>query len=70
MPLKLKNAQTITDEVWNILTTSKQLPLKIVSNRRAEFYNSIFQKSLKIKKKNHYSRFTDEGPSIAERYVI
>ena len=33
-----------------------------------EFYNSIFQNILK-KNTHHYSRFTDEGPSAAERVI-
>ena len=69
IPFKIKNSQTITNELSNILTTSKRKPLKIESDRGTEFYNSIFQKFLKNKRIHHYSRYTDKGPSIAERVI-
>ena len=69
VPLKNKNSQTITNEFSNILTKSKRKPLKIESDRGAEFYNSIFQNFLKSKNIHHYSRYTDKGPSIAERVI-
>ena len=69
IPLKNKYSQTITNEFSNILTTSKRKPLKIESDRGSEFYNSIFQKFLKSKNIQHYSRYTDKGPSIAERVI-
>ena len=69
IPLKNKHSKTITVEVSNILTTSKRRPLKLKSDREAEFYNTIFQNFLKVKNIHHYSRFTDKGPSIAERVL-
>ena len=69
IPLKNKYSQTITNEFSNILTKSKRKPLKIESDRGLEFYNSIFQNFLKSKNIRHYSRFTDKGPSIAERVI-
>ena len=69
IPLKNKNSQTITNESSNILTESKRKPNKIESDRGSEFYNSIFQNFLKNKNIHHYSRFTDKGPSIAERVI-
>ena len=69
IPLKNKYSQTITNEFSNILTTSKRKPLKLESDRGTEFYNSIFQNFLKSKNIQHYSRFTDKGPSIAERVI-
>ena len=69
IPLKNKCSQTITNEFLNILTTSKRKPLKIESDRGTEFYNSIFQNFLKLNNIHHYSRFTDTGPSIAERVI-
>ena len=69
IPLKNKYSQTITNEFSNILSTSKRKPLKIESDRGSEFYNSIFQTFLKSKNIQHYSRFTDKGPSIAERVI-
>ena len=68
-PLKNKYSQTITQETSDILTKSKRRPLKIESDRGAEFYNSIFQNFLKSKSIHHYSRYTDKGPSIAERVI-
>ena len=69
IPLKNKYSQTITNEFSNILTKSKRKPLKIESDRGTEFYNSIFQNFLKSKSIHHYSRYTDKGPSIAERVI-
>ena len=69
IPLKNKYSKTITDEFSNILTKSKRKPLKIESDRGSEFYNSIFQNFLKRKDIQHYSSFTDKGPSIAERVI-
>ena len=67
--LKNKYSQTSTNEFSNILTTSKRKPLKIESDRGAEFYNNIFQNFLRSKNVQHYSRFADKGPSIAERVI-
>ena len=69
IPLKNKYSQTITNEFSNILTTSKRKPLKLENDRGTEFYNSIFQNFLKSKNVHYYSRFTDKGPSIAERVI-
>ena len=69
LPLKNKYSQTITNEFSNILTKSKRKPLKIESDRGSEYYNSIFKNFLKSKNIHHYSRFTDKGPSIAERVI-
>ena len=68
-PPKNKYSKTITDECSNILITSKRKLLKIESDRGSEFYNSMFQNFLKSKNIQHYSRFTDKGPSIAERVI-
>ena len=67
--LKNKYSQTIRDEFSNNLSTSKRKPLKLESDRGSEIYNSIFQNFLKTKKIHRYSRFTDKGPSIAERVI-
>ena len=69
IPLKNKYSQTITNEFSNILSTSKRKPIKIESDRASEFYNNIFQNFLKSKNIQHYSRYTDKGPSIAERVI-
>ena len=69
IPPKNKYSQTITNEFSNILTTSKRKPLKTESDRGTEFYNNKFQSFIKTKFIRHYSRFTDKGPSIAERVI-
>ena len=69
IPLKNKYSETITNEFSNIITTSKRKPIKLESDRGSEFYNSIFQNFLKSKNIHHYSRYTDKGPSIAERVI-
>ena len=65
----LKNSQTITKEFSNILSTSKRQPLKIGSDRGTECYNSFFENYLKVKNIQHYSTFTDKGPSLAKRVI-
>ena len=57
----------MTDEFSNILTASKRKPLKLESDRGSEWYNSVFQNFSKVKNIHRYSRYTDKGPSIAER---
>ena len=69
IPLINKYSDTITNKFSNILTISKRKPLKIESDRGAEFYNSIIQNFLRSKNIPHFSRFTDKGPSIAERVI-
>ena len=69
IPLKNKYSQTITNDFSNILTKSKRKPIKIESLRGTEFHNSNFQNFLKSKNTQHYSRYTDKGPSIAERVI-
>ena len=59
----------MTNEFSNILTTSKRKPLKLELDRGAEFYKNIFQNFLENKNIQHYSRFTDRGPSFAERVI-
>ena len=69
IPLKNKNSQTKTQDFSKILTTSRRSPFKLESDRGKEWYNSIFQNFLKAKNIQHYARFTDKGPSIAERVI-
>ena len=69
IPIKSNYSQTITNEFSNILTNSKRKLLKIESDRGTEFLNSLFQNFLKTKNIQHFSRFTDEGPSIAKRGI-
>ena len=69
IPLKNKKSETITNDFMNILSTSKRRPIKLDSDIGKEWYNSVFQNFLKAKYTHHYSRFTDKGPSIAERVI-
>ena len=69
IPPKKKYSQTITSEFSNILAQSKRKPLKIESDRGTEIYNSIFQNLLRSKNIQHYSKYTDKGPSIAEKVI-
>ena len=66
---KNEYGQTITNAISNTSTTSKRRPLKLESDRGAEWCNSVFQIFSKVKNIQHYSRFTDRGPSIAERVI-
>ena len=68
IPLQNKYAQTITDEFSKIINNSKRKPNMIETDRGREFYNNIFKNYLKHNNIHHYSRFTDKGPSIAERF--
>ena len=74
IPVENNFSQTITNEFANILTTSKRKPIKIQSDRGAEFYNSKFRKFLKTEKVHHYSRFTGKVPQLLkeslELYVV
>ena len=70
VPLKIKKiVKQKTEDFSNILTKSKGSPLRIESDRRADFYISIFQNFLKSKTIRHYSPFTDKGSSLAERII-
>ena len=68
IPLKNKNSQTIKDTFSHILTISNRKPNNLESDRGKEFYINTFQSLLKINNINHYSRYTDKGPSIVERF--
>ena len=69
IPLKNKYSKTLAYTFSNILSSSKRRPIELESDRGSEWYNSVFQSFLKSKNIHHYSRFTDRGPSIAERVV-
>ena len=69
IPLKNKLSETTTKDFSNILTTSKRSPLKIESVRSKDWNNSVFLNFLKIKILQHYSRYTDRGPSVVELVI-
>ena len=66
-PLENENAQPILNNFSNILTILKQSPVKLKSDRGAEYYNNNFQNLSKVKNIQHYLRLTGKGPSIVER---
>ena len=49
IPLKKENSKTLTEEFSIFLTTSKRSPVKLESDRGAQFHNCIFQKLLEVK---------------------
>ena len=49
-PLKNKNSKTSTEESSKILIESKRTPIKLEFGRRSEWYNSIFQNFINVKK--------------------
>ena len=68
VPLKNKNAQTITNSFENILIGSKRKPNLIESDRGREFYNNIFQDFLNKSNIKLYSRNSSYGAVFAERF--
>ena len=68
IPLKNKNAQTITDSFENILIKSKRKPNLIESDRGKEFCNNIFQDFLNKNDIKHYSRNSSYGAVFAGRF--
>ena len=64
-----KNTQTKTNEISKLLTKSKPKPLKIESDREAIFSIPLFQNFWNAKETHRCSKFTDEGPNIAERVI-
>ena len=53
----------------NILKKSKRKPVKTESDSGRESYNKVFQNFFQVENIHHNSRFTDKGPSIAERVI-
>ena len=68
IPIKNRNSQTIKNPFGYILTMAKRKPNNLESDRAKDFYNNTFQSLLKINNIDHYSRYTDKGPSIVERF--
>ena len=66
---KYTHGETIGKNFSRTPSTSKRKPLKLVSDRGKEWYNSVFQNFLNFENIHHYSRFTDKGPSIAEKVI-
>ena len=69
IPIKIKYCETVTNEFSNILTTSRRSPLHLETDRGKDWYNSIFRNFLKNKNIQHYSRFTEKCPSLAESVI-
>ena len=68
VPLKNKNAQTITNSFENILISSKRKPNLIESDPGKELYNNTFQDFLNRNNIKIYSRNTSLGAVFAERF--
>ena len=68
VPIKNKNAQTITNSFENILISSKRKPDLIETDRGKEFYNNIFQDFLNKNNIKLYSRNSSFGSVFAERF--
>ena len=68
MPLKNKFAQTITDEVSNLINESKRKPNLIETDDGKEFVNKTFNDFLKLNDIKRYSRYTNKGAVFAERF--
>ena len=67
-PLKIKNAQTITNSFENILISSKRKPNLIESDRGKEFYSNVFQDFLEKNNLKTFSRNSSYGAVLAERF--
>lgn len=68
-PLKSKNAQEVTKAMTYILTHSKRIPKKLVTDQGKEYYNSSFQNLMKSQGIHHYNTFSILKASIAERVI-
>ena len=68
IPLKNKFAQTITDEVSNLINKSKRKPNFIETGDWKEFVNKTFNDFLKLKDIERYSRYTNKGAVFAESF--
>ena len=66
--LKNKFAQTITDEVSNIINKSKRKPKLIETDDGKEFDNRTFNDFLKVNDNKKNNRYTDKGTVFAERF--
>ena len=65
----MKNAQTVTNEFSDNLSTSKPMPNKIESIRGEKFYNLLVKNFLKVKNLLQFSRFFDKSPSLTEKVI-
>ena len=68
VPLKNKFAQTITDEVSNLINESMRKPNLIETDDGKEFVNKTFNDFLKLNDIKRYSRYTNKGAVFAERF--
>ena len=65
---KSKNSQTIQNEFSRNLFYSKREPNKVGSDRAKKIEITVLQMFLKLKNKQHFSRYSHKGPSIAKRF--
>ena len=68
VPLKNKSAETITDEVSDLIDKSKRKPNLIETDDGKEFVNETFNDFLNFNDIKRYSRYTNKGAVFAERF--
>ena len=69
VPLKNKSAQTITDEVSDLIDKAKRKPNLIETDDGKKFVNKTFNDFLKLNDNKRYSRYTNKGAVFAERFI-
>ena len=68
IPLKDKFTQSILDAFSQIIKTSRRKPYLLETDDGKEYVNKIFNKFLNNNNIKRYSRYTDKGAVIAERF--
>ena len=69
VPLKDKKGVSIVNAFQKILDSSKRKPNKIWVDQGSEFYNNIFNKSLKDNDISMYSTYNEGKSIVAERFI-
>ena len=67
-PLKKIFAQTLIDEVSNLINKSKRKPNLMETDDGKEFVNKTFNDSLKLNDIKRYSCYTNKGAVFSERF--
>ena len=68
IPLKNKYSESITDAFSQIIKTSKRKPKLLETDDGKEYVNKIFNDFLNKNNIKRYSRYTDKGAVLAERF--
>ena len=69
VPLKDKKGVSIVNAFQKILDSSKRKPNKIWVDQGSEFYNNVFNKSLKDNDISMYSTYNEGKSVVAERFI-